>query len=66
MAPPIESASMSGVMALVTSILSIRSAGNLSISTARSKGPRFDALAIRVPSIVTEFRLGSIPRTMTR
>jgi hypothetical protein len=62
--PPIESASMSGVAAFVTSIVSMLPSDACSNSNAR---PKFAdcAVATFTPSIVTEFRSALTPRTLT-
>lgn len=65
MAPPIASASMSGVGDFTTSIDSIELVDTLSISKPRFV-PRVAAPASSVPSTATEFSAGSTPRTRTR
>ena len=62
--PPIESASMSGVGAFVTSIVSTRLSEACSNSNARPVLAEAE-LAMRSPSIVTEFRSAPMPRMET-
>ena len=64
MAPPIESASMSGVGAFVTSMDSIFASEACSNSNARPVLADW-ALATRWPSIVTEFNSELAPRIDT-